>query len=332
MPRRRRCTFGTITLLFSLSIVAGNSTALEPAAAFAPQPAESANTYAVCLSLDFEGGTATDYLDALRDAAKSANIVVMPGAEHVLMPPVQLKAVALSSAVDLLNNQQSVDEDGMRYILSVDQIESDRFELSNDDRRREGIDSLTTLPVFVVNVDSEPARLGDSDQTRLESQVWALEPLLQLQLQPLSADDVLATIDVALPLAAEGEPEVEIRFHEETGILIARGDFRALQMVDNVLNQLEGSAHALRKADEQSRRAQEMESAFQEVREHMEKLTVEREHLAQEAEKIHSRMRELERVMDQLRAELDERSAVISELRSHIVQLETALGRKNDKK
>lgn len=326
-PWSRRFTFGTVSLAILLMMVAGIDSGFEPAAACARQEDELAITEGGWLSLNFGGGTAADYIEAIRSASKSANIVVMPGAEHVLMPPVQLKAVTLLSALKLLDHLQSVDENGRRYILRFDQIESNWFDLTDDDRRREGVDSPTTLPVFVVNVDSAPAPWGKQDQSAVEPQVWDIESLVQA----LSADDVLATIDVALPLATEDEPNVEIRFHEETGILIARGEAMALRMIDEVLNHLEGTAQARGAADERARRVDELESVLEERRKHAEEVAAQREQLAQEAEQMQVRMRELREVVDQLRVELDGRSAVISELRSRILQLETALGRKNDK-
>ena len=59
------------------------------------------------IDLDFEGGTALEYIEAIQKAAGIRSVVAMPGVERVEMPPVKLTGVSMEGALGVLDFSES---------------------------------------------------------------------------------------------------------------------------------------------------------------------------------------------------------------------------------
>ncbi len=182
---------------------------------------QSFNDEDIIISLEFPGGNAMEYLEALQHKVPKSNIIIMNDVDKVEMPEIRLKSVTLYAAMQLLEDQSSFSQH-YQYELSFD-------ELSN---------GSNSEPIYIIRAYKTRVSNQLSDNPVSLSKIWAVEPLLQV----ISSDDILAAIDVALPLSVNQKPDVELRFHKETGLLIARGGEHELRMIDQLLNELNVTA------------------------------------------------------------------------------------------
>ncbi len=175
--------------------------------------ANASNDEEELISVKFAGGTVADYVKALVKEAGTINVVVAPEAAEVPMPPVTLTKVTVSAAIDLVDGR-SASPPGRRINLDV---------------RHMPQYAEAALPTYQIS--------AERYQTGKPS-VWTIANLLRGDI--FAADDVLAALETALDIIeSTGEPI--IRFHKETGLLIARGDTSQLDTIHQVLEQLEQS-------------------------------------------------------------------------------------------
>ena len=73
------------------------------------------------INVRFLGGTATQYIAAVREATGDLNILVAPEAAEVLMPPVNLKLVSVAAAIRLLEDKANESPD-RRVWLNVTEL------------------------------------------------------------------------------------------------------------------------------------------------------------------------------------------------------------------
>ena len=168
------------------------------------------------ISVKFPGGTVTDYIKALVKEAGTINVVVALGAADVPMPPVTLTKVSVSAAIDLVDGR-SAGPPGRIIKLDVRHMPQYAEE---------------ELPTYQIS-----AKGYQTERPRTPS-VWTIANLLRGD--TFDADDVLAAVETALDILQSTDEPI-IRFHKETGLLIARGDQAQLSTIDDVLEQLEQS-------------------------------------------------------------------------------------------
>ncbi len=168
------------------------------------------------ISVKFAGGSVTDYFDALVKEAGTINVMLAPEAAEVSMPPVTLTKVSVSAAIDLVDGR-SASPPGRIIELNVRQMP----------QYQDG-----AQPTYQVRAEIHPT--GSATYTS----VWTIAGLLRGDV--FDADDVLAAVEAALDILASTDEPI-IRFHKETGLLIARGDPRQLSTIKDVLEQLDQS-------------------------------------------------------------------------------------------
>ncbi len=178
--------------------------------------ANPANDETGLISVKFAGGSVTDYFDALVKEAGTINVMLAPEAADVSMPPVTLTNVSVSAAIGLVDGR-SASPPGRIIKLDVRQMP----------QYHDG-----ALPTYQVRAEVRPAGGGTY------ASVWTIAGLLRGDV--FDADDVLAAVEAALDILASTD-EPTIRFHKETGVLIARGDPQQLSTIKDVLEQLEQS-------------------------------------------------------------------------------------------
>ncbi|MEE9129071.1 MAG: hypothetical protein V3T84_03565 [Phycisphaerales bacterium] len=173
------------------------------------------------ISVKFAGGSVTDYVKFLVKEAGTINIVVALEAADVPMPPVMLTKVTVSAAIDLVDGR-STSPPGRFIQLDVRHMPQYAEE---------------ELPTYQISADVR--RTG---RPRPNASVWTIANLVRGEI--FDADDVLAAVEAALDiLESTGEPL--IRFHKETGLLIARGDAQQLSTIEDVLGQLQQSQNLM---------------------------------------------------------------------------------------
>ncbi|MFG0330495.1 MAG: hypothetical protein ACF8PN_11425 [Phycisphaerales bacterium] len=248
------------------------------------------------LDLDWGGGSARNFVELVfeqtQEAGSPANIVVMPGVEHVQLPELHLREVSVGTALALLENREVV-IDTARIILDVDYVHRDTGE-----------------PVWLVQADSK----SFVTQTAKSTAVWSLERLLSAG---LSADAILTAVETAVEMN-DGQPgatPVDLRFHEDTALLIARSDHHQNTVIDEVLARLR---------DDSERRIEEQQFLKQNeisvMRNRLQEVHQERTSLVEEVETLRVRLESTVLEMERLRSE-------IAQLNAHLLEREMEVNR-----
>ncbi len=173
------------------------------------------------ISVKFAGGTVTDYVKALVKEAGTINVVVALEAAEVPMPPVTLTKVTVSAAIDLVDGR-SASPPGRFIKLDVRHMPQYAEE---------------ALPTYQIS-----AKGYQTERPRRKPSVSTIANLLRGD--TFDADDVLAAVETALDILQSTDEPI-IRFHKETGLLIARGDPQQLSTIDDVLEQLQQSQNLM---------------------------------------------------------------------------------------
>ncbi len=167
------------------------------------------------ISLEFSGGSAMDYVASIRRAAGETNIVVAPEASEIPMPPVTLTQVTVAGAIDLLDGRGHERPSRtvtllVRHMPMYDPAERQTYQV---------------LARVVGRAAASP------------TQVWTVSNLLT---NGITSEAVLAAVEMALEVVGS-KTEMDIRFHEDTGLLIAHGDQEQLEVINEVLKRLNES-------------------------------------------------------------------------------------------
>lgn len=213
--------------------------------------------------LAFPGGTVTQYVEAINKAAGGSRIVVRPSAASLEAPPVRLTGVNVGHAAAVLDGLTELQGETMSRIYIRD-----------------------VGGVFIIGASSE------DDRRLVGTHVWSIQHLIGSEALP--ADDVLAAVETALAVFPD---PADVRFHVETGILIARAPEDQLEAIDRVLDAIEQSVESIR--DERARREHREEHAAD---------------LAQVRREAEFRMRSLQLEIDEVEAMLHAGHAELDEL------------------
>ncbi|MEO1128918.1 MAG: hypothetical protein AAFX05_04320 [Planctomycetota bacterium] len=165
------------------------------------------------IAIDFKGGTVADYLNSIQDSIGVRNIMLTDGLEDIQMAPVALTAVRYADAVALVRHLP-VPTGHMRV--------------------------TTEGSTFVIWAERD-TRQAVRDETLVRS----LSEMLAIELY--TADEVLGAIEAALAAGQIGG--VDLRYHEATTLLIARGDRDALRTIEQAIDNLENASASARRGN-----------------------------------------------------------------------------------
>jgi len=194
-----RTTF--IVLLLSLSAATGST---------AQSPTQKQNPL---IDVRFSGGTAMQFIEAIRKAAGDINVLVAPDAVKVKMPPVTLSNVSVAAALNLLDGKEQ------RTANQIVRVKVDMMPRHSPVERE----------TFQIRVDVR------RDRERVPgAHVWSVSSLLD---HDISSQALLSAVEMALDVI-DSDTALDVRFHEETGLLIAMGDLGQMETIDGVLGQL----------------------------------------------------------------------------------------------
>lgn len=167
------------------------------------------------ISVDFPGGTITEYIDALAKAAGSVNVLISTEAADLSMPPVKLTKVSVSAAIDLVKGTRT-DKNDQLVSFNVNHLK--RYEVNEQE-------------TFKINAYRSPTEV----KTQTHSRVWSIAHLIQDGV--FNSKVVLDAVEMAIAVT-KSTSKVDIRFHEATGLLIASGSTSQLSAIENVLDEL----------------------------------------------------------------------------------------------
>lgn len=283
-----------LVLCTVLAVLAGTTTSVD---------AQEANPPFETLDLEFKGGTALDYLDAVRREAGRLNVIAKPEVGMVKIEPVELRQVDLSSAIYMLNGM--IEETGDRAVeLEVDIVRHGPGE-----------------PIYIVR--AEVASI--SRPRRVHSAVWSVQEILD---GGLGAEDLLTAVQTSIDLFGESSTKTEIRFHEETGLLIARGPVEEIESIESVIVALAKSpAKGREEALNQLR--EEAVAEINALRQRLEDSEHEAQMLSRRVAEAESRHEFTRSELDQIKSEatgaLASRNRMIEELESEVRMLRRQL-------
>jgi hypothetical protein len=224
-------------LIRTLTIITFTFASLAFTASATPQEQPQEEKSIPLINLKFAGGTVSDYVAAVSKASDGINVVVAPEAGQVPMPAVDLQAVTVSAALSVLSGRAHVES---RRAIQL--IYSQGSTFAENER-----------PIYSIGAQVHGAARGMSAITH--NRVWSIA---QMQNLKISADDMLTAIQAALDLIGEDQNAAQLRLHEATGILIARGTEDQLDTINDVVEQLERSA-AVKEAARQAAMAPDPE-------------------------------------------------------------------------
>jgi len=171
------------------------------------------------VSLDFPGGTVSEFAATIREEAEGANILLHPDAADVELPPITLEKAWWADALRVLHGWR-LDSRGTVVTLVIE-------------------DEGSTLSVNALTGDARQA----TRVHRLRDTLDALN---------LTGDDVLTAVRVATDLSrAEGT----MRYHEETALLLIHGEGPYLEAVEQTVSELRADAEAAQRRAADAERA-----------------------------------------------------------------------------
>jgi hypothetical protein len=247
------------------------------------------------VDLEFQGGTIAQYVQTLCREVVHANVVVTtPEVGEIPLPPVRLSSVDIASALRLLAGRYELAE---RTLIQVDVQQIGHW--SGDES-----------PVFKV-----AGQIQRRGKPAVETAVWTVADLLAEDMKP---QDVLTAVETVLELFADDRSPAQVRFHEATGLLIARGDPRQVEAVDEVIDELRegvdrGRAAAEREAalmdQDAGRQMGQLERVLQTRELELEQLKVRAAAAGEECQRLQA---EKQRLLDELR----QKEALVEKLRA----------------
>ncbi len=170
--------------------------------------------------LKFRGGTAVEYIDAIRKADDLANIVVTAGVALIEVEPLELKQVGYEAAVYLLDHMTQGLPDGRQAQIQITMTPNPSDGLS----------------IYRVDAHVDSPRIPKGRPPSVSS-VWSLASITR---SDTSAEDILTAIETALDLFGDS-PKAELRFHNETSLLMLRGNMEQAKTVESIIYELAGS-------------------------------------------------------------------------------------------
>lgn len=178
-----------------------------PAAA----PARADQVDEQLISVTFAGGSAMDYVNAVRRAAGELNVLVPPVASEVDMPAVTLRRVTPAAALELLDGRRQALVTGMINL----RLKHMKVYLPSEQPTFQVISDTIGLPVTPAHV-------------------WSVAGLLDAG---IDSDAVLSAVEMALDVVGS-KTKLDVRFHKDTGLLIATGNQAQLEAIEEVINRL----------------------------------------------------------------------------------------------
>lgn len=219
----------TPTALCSITALLAGAFITSMVAAYAPTPQDDREVEFQpyrphVINVEFEGGTVRDYVAVLRQSGENINITLDRDAGDVTIPAVELRNVMLIDALRILDDLEPVDES---FELEVGEFQSGPVE-------------LTSAVYRIMSKKQRPP------QPPLQTSVWSVSRLLGREIE---AAQLLGAIETALSLQQDlGAPEV--RFHEETGLILARAHPDQISIIGEVVHNLQATATPDRSTDE----------------------------------------------------------------------------------
>ena len=219
-----------------LLLLSTAATLLAQAPVPSPQPTRQAVQNAPAVGdlsrfdLDFRGGTPKELVDSLGQAmGKQVNVIIIDSASKVRLPPVRVRNATVNdvfNAIATASQREVAIPSGQNTIQY--KVVQCRFTPSGN--------SITddTVWSFVSNETDLEEQTLRLNQPKRELAHFQLRDYLS---DTLTVEDITTSIRTGWEMLAVKNPP-DLKFHKETGILIAAGDPQLLDQIPMLLKQL----------------------------------------------------------------------------------------------
>lgn len=245
------------------------------------------------ISLKFAGGTAQQYIEAIQSQAGAVNVLIDKEGKNVPMPAVELTSVNVPSAIQLLEDREA-DVDMHHVMLDVQTVRpEDQF----------------GQPIYYVRAKSVNAR------SQTMSTVISVKDIID---GGCSADDLLSAVSTTVELLAGKSGQAQIRFHEPTALLIAKGDKEQISAIHEVIDQIRDS----------NRRKDNSQEAMQEAKKYYQQMVEMKDQLAarqDEVNKVIQQMTEARTRAEMYQRDLDNAKRMVDERENEMVKMKMRL-------
>jgi hypothetical protein len=180
------------------------------------QLSPSENSIQTPITVDFQGGSLADFVRHLQKESGARNILLRGPSDRFEIKPVEFKAVTPMSILTAFSGAEQVLQSGERMRLNVE--------------NRAGILLVEVLP---------DTRMVHQQQNPMRTASWSLASMRGHG--RLTSDQILTAIEAAVEVSGGGD-STNLRFHEETSLLIVSGGSDTLQTITSVLGQLQQSS------------------------------------------------------------------------------------------
>jgi len=182
-----------------------------------PAPPKSTPAAQQTINLQFPGGTLDEYIKAVQTAAGKINLIVeAPEARDIRVPSVKLESVTVRAALDLVKGLPKL-ADGTNVQVTLEEFGG----VQGDDRIIPVL-RLRTSPFSNFQFIPPP-----------EVRVWNIGDLLADKKKP---EGVLTAVETAVGLLDSAQRAAQIRYHEDTTLLVASGQPQQLAAIDRVVD------------------------------------------------------------------------------------------------
>lgn len=197
--------------------------------------------YPVVVTMQFDGGTMAEFVAAIRSDEEEANIVLATKARGALVPPMVLKNAGLEQALE-----------GACMAAEAD------YQVRVKEFRGAG------QPVFSITAyqGQKPTRKAQAGRgiDDLTQRVFSLGELTAQRLsgvKSVKVETILSALNMAL---SDAKVSPRIRYHEDSGLLLVRGSFGQVTVVEQLLSVM-GKDLRMREQRHFERRASEPRKA-----------------------------------------------------------------------
>lgn len=191
--------------------------------------------------LNFKGGTPKQFIEAINSQSGLKVNVIIPNEEaDVQLPAIEVSGVTIQRLFQALT-QASMKETNVvtGHVFPGNSggkgfPQYQRHQISQGFRTSDNPPSQDSIWYFYVQRPMNPPVI--QDDARVSVQVFQLAPLLKSH----SVDEITTAIKTTWQMMDEAVTP-ELKYHSDTGLLIAKGTEMQLQMVNQVLAQLQHS-------------------------------------------------------------------------------------------
>lgn len=229
------------------------------------------------VSIDFPGGTVKAYVDAIRKAAapQPVNVILSQEAAEATIAPISLKTVALDTA--------------LLAIQPAAGAASGSWNITRINPRTQEAPVTAAAPAFSIELFPRARAAGPTAPVSVE--VFSIAALIRPTTgKPTPVQTVLAAVQAAVDLQTDRGARANVKFHEESALVIVRGTDADHRAVRQVLEQL---------TDEQQQLAHRVDAKEQRIRSlelDMERIAIAIDLAAQEADVSRQQLEEASRM------------------------------------